>query len=58
MLHWQQFGKRPVGRPTMHWASKVEQFSRIKPWYDCKDMAANAGQWMIEVDDLVKFCTK
>ena len=57
MLQWQPFGRGPVGRPAMHWASKFEQFSRIKHWYDWKDMAANAGQWMVEVDDFVKFCT-
>ena len=57
MLQWQPFGRGPVGRPAMHWASKFEQFSRIKHWYDWKDMAANAEQWMVEVDDFVKFCT-
>ena len=42
MLQWQPFGKGPVGRPAMHWASKFEQFSRIKNWYyDWKNMAAN-----------------
>ena len=55
MLQWQPFGRRPVGRPAMHWASKFEQFSRIKHWYDWKDMAANAEQWMVEVDDFVSF---
>ena len=57
MLPWQPFGRGPVGRPAMHWASKFEQFGRIKHWCDWKDMAANAGQWMVEVDDFVKFCT-
>ena len=57
MLQWQPFGRGPVGRSAMHWASKFEQFSRIKHWYDWKDMAANAEQWMVEVDDFVKFCT-
>ena len=31
MLQWQPFGRGPAGRPAMHWASKFEQFSRIKP---------------------------
>ena len=57
MLQWQPFGRGPVGRPAMHWASKFEQFGRIKHWCDWKDMAANAEQWMVEVDDFVKFCT-
>ena len=37
------FGRGPVGRPAMHWASKFEQFGRIKHWCDWKDMAANAS---------------
>ena len=51
-------GKRFVGRPAMHWASKFEQFSPIKHWYDWKNVAANAEQWMIEVGDFIKFCRK
>ena len=54
MLQWQPFGRGPVGRPAMHWASKFEQFGRIKHWCDWKDMAANVEQWMVEVDDFVK----
>lgn len=49
MLHWQTFGTGPVGYPTMHWANKFEQFSRIKHWYDWRGAAANAEPWMIEV---------
>ena len=54
----QPSGRGPIGRPSMHWASKFEQFSRIKHWYDWKDVAANAEQWMVEVDDFRKFCTE
>ena len=58
MLEWQPFGRRLVGRPAMHWASKSKQFSRIKHWYDWKDVAANAERWMVEMDDFVKFCAQ
>ena len=39
----------------MHWASKFEQFARIKRWYDSKDVAANAEQWMVEECDFLRF---
>ena len=58
MLQWQLFGRGSVGRPAMHWASNFEQFSRIKHWYDWKDVAANAKQWMVDRVDFGKFCTK
>ena len=58
MLHGQPLGRGPVGRPAINWASKFEQFSRIKHWYDLKDVAADAGRWMKEADEFVKFCTK
>ena len=58
MLQWQRFGRKLVGRPALHWASKFEQFSRIKHSYDWKNVAANAERWMVEVDDFVKFCAK
>ena len=51
-------GRRLVGRPAMHWARKFEQISRIKYWYDWKDVAANAERWMVEVYDFVKFRTQ
>ena len=41
MLQWQPLGRGPVGRPAIRWASTFEQFSRIKHWYDWKDVAAN-----------------
>ena len=58
MLQWQPFGRGPVGRPATLCASKFEQFTRIKHWYNWKDVAANAEQWMVEVDDFIKFCTE
>ena len=42
----------------MNSASKFEQFSRIKCWYDWKDVAADADRWMKEADEFVKFCIK
>ena len=42
MLHWQPLGRGLVGRPAMNWVSKFEQFSRMKHWYDWKDVAADA----------------
>lgn len=35
-----------------------EQFCPIKHWSGWTYVAANAKQWMIEVDEFVKFCTK
>ena len=58
MLHWKPLGRGPVGRPAMKWASKFEQFSRIKRWYDWKEVAADADRWMKAADEFVKFCTK
>ena len=58
MLHWQPIGRGPVGRPAMNWTSKFEQFSRIKRWDDWKNVATDADHWMMEMDELVKFCRK
>ena len=58
MRHWfTGFTHSLTGRPAMHWAGTFEQFSRIKHWHDWKDVAANEEQWMVEVDDSVRFCT-
>ena len=55
MLHWQLVGRGPVGRPAMNWTSKFEQFSRIKRWVDSKNVATDADQWMMEMDEFVTF---
>ena len=58
MLHWQPIGRGRVGRPAMNPTSKFEQFSRIKRWDDWKNVAMDAGQWMMEMDEFAKFRTK
>ena len=35
-----------------------KQIRGIKRWSDWKDVAANAEQWMIEVDEFVRFFSK
>lgn len=32
MLHWQPFGRGPLGRPALNWTTKCEQFSRLRHW--------------------------
>ena len=58
MLHWQPIGRGRVGRPAMNRTNKFEQFSRIKRWDDWKKVATDAGEWMMEMDEFAKFCTK
>ena len=58
MLHWQPIGSGTVGRPAMNWTNKFEQFFRIKGWVDWRHVATHAGQWMMEMDESVKFGTK
>ena len=58
MLHWQPIGRGPVGRPAKNWTNKFEQFSLIKRWDDWKNVATDAGLWMMEMDEFVNFCTK
>ena len=36
----------------MNWTNKFEQFSRIKPWDDWRNVATDADQWMIEMEVL------
>ena len=40
--------------------SAPPHFSRIKikRWDDGKNVATDAGQWMMEIDECVKFCTR
>ena len=38
--------------------SKYEQFPVMKRYNDWKNVATDADQWMMEMDEFVKFCTK
>ena len=46
-----------MGRLVMNWTNKFEQFSRTKHWSDWKDVAADADQRMMALDEVAKFST-
>ena len=46
-----------MGRLAVNWTNKLEQLSPSKHWSDWKDVAADADQRMMALDESVKFCT-
>ena len=50
--------KGSLGRPVMNPTSKFEQSPRVNRSLDWKDMGADACQWMMKMDEFVKFRIK
>ena len=42
----------------MNWRNKFEQFSRLKRSDDWKNVATDSDQWMMEMDEFIKFCPR